>query len=116
MAIKFQKLESAAILIALLAVYYELDFSWFWFVLLILMPDIFMVGYLKNPKVGAVVYNIGHSYFVPIALWFLSHHIESLFWIALAIIWAAHIAADRMLGFGLKLPEGFKHTHMGQLK
>src|SRR5687768_15635552 len=116
MTIKFQKIESAAILIALLVTYYELGFSWLWFVLLILTPDVFMIGYLKNPKVGAIVYNIAHSYFSPVALWFLSHHLESPFWGAFAIIWGAHIAADRMLGFGLKLPDGFKHTHLGRLK
>ena len=113
--IKFQKIESAVIVIALLVAYHELGFSWIWFVLLILAPDVFMVGYLKNPKVGAIIYNIGHSYFSPIFLWFLSHHLESNFWIALAIIWAIHIAGDRVLGFGLKLPTGFKDTHLGKL-
>jgi hypothetical protein len=114
--IRFQRLESLAILIALLAVYSEFNFSWMLFVLFILFPDVFMVGYLKNPRIGAIIYNIGHSYFSPIALWFLSHHFESSTWIALAIIWAIHIAGDRMLGFGLKLPTGFKETHLGILK
>ena len=116
MAIKFQKIESAAIFIALIVTYHEMGFSWLWFVLFILTPDVFLIGYLKNPKVGALAYNIGHSYFSPIALWLLSHHLESSFWIALAIIWGTHIAIDRMLGFGLKLPDGFKHTHLGILK
>jgi hypothetical protein len=31
-------------------------------------------------------------------------------WIAL--IWAAHIGMDRMLGFGLKYPTEFKETHL----
>jgi len=30
-----------------------------------------------------------------------------------ALIWVAHIGADRLLGFGLKYPEGFKPTHLG---
>ena len=113
--ITFQKIESAAIFIALLAAYYELDFSWIWFFMLILLPDIFMLGYLKDLRVGAFVYNIGHSYFSPIAVWFLSHHLQSDIWIALSIIWGIHIAADRMFGFGLKLPSGFKDTHLGKL-
>ena len=25
----------------------------------------------------------------------------------------AHIGIDRALGYGLKLPSGFKHTHLG---
>ena len=28
------------------------------------------------------------------------------------IVWAAHIGADRMLGFGLKYPTAFKDTHL----
>lgn len=113
--ILFQKIESAVILIALIVAYYYLGFNWVWFVLFILAPDIFMIGYLRNPKVGALIYNTGHSYFSPIVLWFLSLHLESDFLVALSIIWAAHIAADRMLGFGLKSLDGFKHTHLGTL-
>jgi Domain of unknown function (DUF4260) len=29
-----------------------------------------------------------------------------------AAIWIAHIAFDRLLGFGLKYPEAFKPTHL----
>jgi hypothetical protein len=30
----------------------------------------------------------------------------------LALIWTAHIAMDRLLGFGLKYQDGFKPTHI----
>ena len=30
----------------------------------------------------------------------------------LALIWCAHIGMDRLLGFGLKYPDAFKHTHL----
>lgn len=112
----FQKVESAVLFVALSATYYLLDFSWLVFVLLILMPDVSMAGYLFNPKTGAVVYNIGHSYVVPVVL--LGGGVVLHFeWAVMgAIIWAAHIAADRALGYGLKLPAGFQHTHLGVLK
>ncbi len=74
-----------------------------------------MAGYLKDSKIGAVAYNIGHSYFSPIILMFLSRYLESSIWVAISIIWAAHIAADRILGFDLKLSTGFKDTHLGRL-
>ena len=32
-----------------------------------------------------------------------------------AVIWTAHIAFDRTLGYGLKLPAGFHHTHLGRI-
>ena len=34
---------------------------------------------------------------------------------ALALIWFVHIGVDRMLGYGLKYPEGFKLTHLGTI-
>ena len=34
---------------------------------------------------------------------------------ALALIWFVHIRVDRMLGSGLKYPEGFKVTHLGTI-
>jgi hypothetical protein len=32
--------------------------------------------------------------------------------VQIALIWGAHIGADRMLGYGLKYPTAFKHTHL----
>jgi hypothetical protein len=29
-----------------------------------------------------------------------------------AIIWVNHIAVDHLLGYGLKYPTGFGHTHL----
>lgn len=112
----FQRLESFAILIVLIFAYHGLEFSWLWFVVFLLAPDISMLGYLKNAKVGAIVYNIGHSYFSPIILLLIGIHLQPTWPIMVAIIWAAHIALDRVLGFGLKLPTGFKDTHLGKLR
>ena len=35
--------------------------------------------------------------------------------LSLAFILGAHIGFDRALGYGLKLPSGFKDTHLGRL-
>jgi len=32
--------------------------------------------------------------------------------LGVAFIWLAHIGFDRMLGYGLKYPSGFKHSHL----
>jgi hypothetical protein len=29
-----------------------------------------------------------------------------------ALIWAAHIGADRLVGYGLKFESGFENTHL----
>lgn len=81
-------------------------------VVLFLVPDLSMLGYLRGPKVGAVCYNVAHTYLFAVAilaLWTLWPDIHVL-WIT--AIWTFHIGFDRMLGYGLKSPEGFRVTHL----
>jgi hypothetical protein len=33
----------------------------------------------------------------------------------IALIWFAHIGIDRALGYGLKYPDAFKHTHFNEV-
>jgi hypothetical protein len=32
--------------------------------------------------------------------------------VQIALIWAAHIGVDRLLGYGLKYPTAFRDTHL----
>jgi hypothetical protein len=89
--------------------------SWFLFVLLLLVPDLSMLGYLAGPRVGAAVYNVFHTYALPSALVAYGLLGGSTVSIAVALIWFAHIGVDRMLGYGLKYSSGFKDTHLGRL-
>jgi hypothetical protein len=104
--------EGAAVLTVSLAAYHELHGSWLLFFLLYLWPDLFMLGYLVNPRLGAMFYNLVHTEVGPLFLGaaavFENWHNTLLF----AIIWLAHIALDRMLGYGLKYPTFFKDTHL----
>jgi len=81
----------------------------------ILVPDLFMLGYIGGSRIGAAVYNVGHSYPLP-ALTSLAglagHHPLVL---ALGLVWLAHIGMDRMAGFGLKYDSGFQRTHLSGL-
>jgi hypothetical protein len=55
-----------------------------------------------------------HSYIGPLALAALSLlGLPSL--LPLALIWICHIGADRALGYGLKYPSAFGHTHLGEV-
>ena len=38
------------------------------FLILFLIPDLSMVGYLRGPVLGARVYNLAHTYVVPLFL------------------------------------------------
>ncbi len=65
--------------------------SWWLFAALLLVPDIFMVGYLANRTLGAYLYNVGHSYLAPALLLWVGHLQSSQQAIAVAVIWFAHI-------------------------
>lgn len=85
---------------------------WLW-VLLFFSPDISMLGYLVNTRVGAVTYNLFHHRAVGLvitATGLLLHH--ELF-TATGILLFAHSSFDRIMGYGLKYPDDFKHTSLG---
>ena len=82
------------------------------FLLLLLAPDIFMVGYLKNTKLGATLYNLGHTFLLGLLLMLLGMLGNNLTLIQVGLIFIAHVGMDRFLGFGLKYPTHFKDTHI----
>lgn len=89
------RLEALLLLAALVALYQLLHGNWILFVALILAPDVAMLGYLRNTRVGAALYNAFHSYVGPLLLGaaaVLSHPL-----LPFAVIWPAHIAMDRAL-------------------
>lgn len=73
-----------------------------------------MLGYLGNPRFGALAYNIGHTYLAPATLAAVGWAAGPPLLLSLALIWTAHISLDRMLGFGLKYPTSFGDTHLGR--
>jgi hypothetical protein len=107
--------EGAAIATVCILLYSHLGGGWGMFALLILSPDVFMLGYLRSPQLGAVVYNIGHSYLSPLALAAIAWGSDAPTGLHLALIWGAHIGADRAIGYGLKYANHFKDTHLGRV-
>lgn len=82
------------------------------FVLLLLVPDLSMLGYLVNPRLGALTYNTVHTYVVPGVVLALGLLTNTPVMSQIAFIWFAHISMDRTIGFGLKYPNSFKETHL----
>lgn len=109
------KIEAAVFFIASVWAYYLIGASWWLFLVLLLVPDLFMVVYAKNSKLGALLYNVGHTYFVPLLLLGVYLVLNVTVLLPVSVIWLAHISMDRMLGYGLKLDTGFKHTHLGTI-
>ncbi len=104
--------EEACLLAAAVWLYAHLHFSWLLFAVLFLAPDLFMVGFLANPKLGSAIYNLGHWLLLPLGLFALGYATGRPVAMAVAIIWFSHIAFDRALGYGLKYPTFFKDTHL----
>ena len=106
------RLEAAAALAVAAGLYGTPGGSWALFALLLLAPDLSAVGYLAGPAAGAACYNAAHTYLIPAALWAFGLAAGHPHLPLLALIWAAHIGLDRLLGYGLKYPDGSKHTHL----
>jgi hypothetical protein len=107
------RLEALFVLLVTLLCYSGLHGSWLLFVVLFLVPDITLLGYLTgNKRFAAMLYNFGHCYAVPLAAGLIAWKLRSVWCERLAVIWIAHIALDRLLGFGLKYAQTFKPTHI----
>jgi len=74
-----------------------------------------MLGYLVNPKVGAMGYNIFHHKGVAITIAAIGIVLTSSSIIFVGILLFAHAAFDRILGYGLKYSDSFTHTHLGYI-
>ena len=106
------RIEGAVIGGFAILLYAQTDAGWLWFALLILAPDLSMLGYLRGPRAGARVYNAAHTLIVPAALSLVGLDTEWLWAIPLGFIWAAHIGIDRAVGYGLKDVSAFRRTHL----
>lgn len=109
------KVEELAMFLLSIYLFSLLDYAWWVFLLLILAPDIGMLGYLINTKVGALTYNIFHHKGIAILILVFG-------WVAISeeimlagIILFGHSSMDRIFGYGLKFNDNFKHTHLGNL-
>lgn len=109
---KILHIEYGAAFIFVLFIYMHLEFSLWLFFLLLLVPDVTMVGYIMNTRIGAILYNFGHSLILPIIGCGLSISFLNETVLLLALIWLAHIFMDRCFGYGLKYTNAFKETHL----
>ena len=106
------RLESLVLFAVALYAYYIFNGDWIIFGLTLFAFDISMIGYLKSNKLGAITYNLGHSYALAGLLVLTGYANNNRAITLFALIWLAHISLDRTLGYGLKLQD-FHHTHLG---
>jgi hypothetical protein len=109
------RLEGGVVLAVATFAYAWVGGGWAMFAVLFLVPDVFMLGYLRGPATGAAVYNAGHTYIAPTALAAYGLFQAQPLALEIALIWIAHIGFDRLLGFGLKYRTAFGHSHLGKV-
>lgn len=107
------RLEGIAVLITSLVGYAVQGGSWLLLPVVLFLPDLLMVGYMASTRLGATVYNLGHTYVMPCALAVIGAAVHDGALLTVACVWAAHIGMDRALGYGLKYPDAFRNTHLG---
>lgn len=109
------KLEELAMFGFSIFLFNQTEYIWWIYPALLLVPDIGMLGYLVNPKVGAAIYNLFHHKGIAI-IFIVSGYIFPNEWLSLTgIILFGHASMDRIFGYGLKYEDSFKHTHLGWL-
>jgi hypothetical protein len=107
--------EGGAIFCASLLLYGEARASWILLVALVLLPDLSMLGYLSGARFGAALYNVVHTLVAPLLLIGFSVAFKQFWLVPYGLIWTTHIGIDRLLGYGLKYPTGFRDTHLQRL-
>jgi hypothetical protein len=109
------KLEEAAMFV--LSVYGISLFhgSWWVYLLILIAPDISLMGYIAGNKIGAICYNLFHHKGVAIAIFLTGFVLKDEWAQIIGIILFGHSSMDRMLGYGLKLSQRFKYTHLGMI-
>ncbi len=109
------KIEEVCLLFLSIYLFSILHFDWWWFLVLILAPDISMLAYLINSKIGAKSYNIFHHKGLAILIYLVGIYLGNEFIQLAGIILLGHASMDRVFGYGLKYSNSFNHTHLGMI-
>ena len=93
----------------------QLDSSWGLFALLFFAPDLSMLGYLINPRLGAWTYNLIHHKGLGITLYVLGNLLATPWLMLAGTLLFAHSSFDRILGYGLKHEDSFQNMYLGKI-
>jgi hypothetical protein len=107
--------EAVAVFGLSLALYWHTGTPWWIFLALFFSPDLSMLFYLVSQQAGSTAYNLAHNYIPALTLLIAAVGLNDHSLLPFAAIWTAHIAFDRALGYGLKIPGTFRETHLGPI-
>ncbi len=104
--------EGVAVVGASIVLYFYADYPWWLLLVLALAPDVSLLAFAAGPRVRTASYNAAHTYVTPVVLGSTGVVAEADLAVQVALIWMTHIGVDRTIGYGLKYPTAFKHTHL----
>lgn len=111
----FLRLDALGILLGAVGVQYLLAGNWWLFALFAIFPDIALLAYMGydgTRRWPSLVYNTLHTYALPILLIAVLWQLQPIYLLG----WIAHIALDRLVGYGFKSATDFKLTHLQQIE
>jgi hypothetical protein len=111
--LRLLRLEGTTLFASTIYAYSRLGLSWYTFGAGLLLPDLGMIGFLKDSVLGSALYNAVHTETPAIVMLVVAFARGDRRLGGWALIWLSHIGMDRMIGAGLKYGTGFGHTHLG---
>lgn len=109
------KLEELGMFIISIFGLYWMHCAWWYYLLMLLAPDLSMFGYAAGKKVGAASYNLFHHKGLAIVAFIAGYEMKIAMLMIIGIILFGHSSMDRLMGYGLKTEKGFKFTHLGKI-
>jgi hypothetical protein len=109
------KSEEALLFVLSLYVFHLFHFSWTWYFVFILLPDLSMLGYLANTKIGAHIYNLAHHKGLAVITFLAGMYFQISGLEFAGLILFSHSSMDRIFGYGLKFTDSFRNTHLGAI-
>ena len=106
------KLEYISGLLFSVYLFSRLPYAWWLYLALFFTPDIAIIGYLFNTKIGAFLYNLTHHLGTAFGLYMVGSYLNLGTVELIGIVWLGHLFFDRIFGFGLKYIDSFRHTHL----
>lgn len=106
-------LEELAMFLLAAAALYVFNAAWWIYLLLLVGPDVGMIGYVINERIGAITYNLFHHKGVAVLIFLAGVFIDSSVAMLAGTVLFGHSSMDRLFGYGMKYFTGFHHTHLG---
>jgi hypothetical protein len=109
------RLEEVGLFALTIYLFSLLEYSWWLFPLLLFVPDISILGYMRSDVTGAYIYNFLHHRGIAILLYLTGVLLGAPVLALIGLVIFAHSSLDRIFGYGMKHTTGFRDTHLGNI-